>query len=137
WGFFGSPFNDNNPDDHVVTPFGSGAGGTFTDKWDDPEGNATTLTAQLPNIRAGRAYINFHTTQFPGGEIRGNFPATQTFRDSLVNGLAAATETRVSVLRKVAESQTFAQLEFNRAFVFMQYFGYLRRDGDLTGFNFW
>src|SRR5262249_62180482 len=27
WGFFGSPFNDNNPDDHVVTPFGHTAGG--------------------------------------------------------------------------------------------------------------
>src|SRR5205807_9539991 len=138
WGFFGSPFNDNNPDDHVVTPLlPPGVGGIFTDKWDLPEGNGTTLSAQLANIRAGRAYINFHTPHFPGGEIRGYFPATQAFRDSLVNGLAAATETRVSVLRKVAESQTFAQLEFNRAFVFMQYFGYLRRDGDLTGFNFW
>ena len=26
---------------------------------------------QLPNILAGNAYINFHTVQFPGGEIRG------------------------------------------------------------------
>jgi len=40
--------------------------------WNQPEGNAnTTLTAQLPNILAGRSYLNFHTTQFPGGEIRG------------------------------------------------------------------
>jgi len=135
WGFFGSPFNDNNPDDHVVTP--SGVGGLFTDKWDTSEGNGTTFTAQLPNIRAGRAYINFHTTQFGGGEIRGNFPATQAFRDSLVNGLAAATETRATVLRKVAENQFFAATEFNRAFVLMQYFGYLRRDADDAGFAFW
>jgi hypothetical protein len=34
-------------------------------------GNGTTLAAQLPNILAGRAYINFHTTQYGGGEIRG------------------------------------------------------------------
>jgi len=74
WGFFGSPFNDNNPNDNVVSPFPTGSGlvgGTFSGKWDLPEGNNTTLTAQLPNILAGLSYINFHTTQFPGGEIRG------------------------------------------------------------------
>jgi len=71
WGFFGSPFNDNNPNDVVVTPFATGVGGTITGKWDAPEGNGTTLTAQLPNILAGNSYINFHTTQFSGGETRG------------------------------------------------------------------
>jgi len=71
WGFFGAPFNNNNPADQVNTPFASGVGGTFTGTWDLNEGNNTTLTAQLPNILAGRSYINFHTTQFGGGEIRG------------------------------------------------------------------
>lgn len=71
WGFFGSPFNDNNPNDVVVTPFTTGVGGTVTGKWDAPEGNGTTLTAQLSNILSGNSYINFHTTQFPGGETRG------------------------------------------------------------------
>jgi uncharacterized protein (TIGR03118 family) len=137
WGFFGTPFNDNTPDDHVVTPFGSGVGGSFSDKWDAPEGNATTLAAQVANIRAGRAYVNFHTTQFGGGEIRGNFPATQAFRDSLVSGLNAATLTRAGVLRMVAESQFLQAREFNAAFVTMEYFGYLRRDPDTAGFNFW
>jgi len=137
WGFFGNPFNDNNPDDHVVTPFGSGVGGSFNDKWDAPEGNATTLADQVANIRAGRAYVNFHTTQFTGGEIRGNFPATQAFRDSLVAGLNGATLTRAGVLRMIAESQFLQAREFNAAFVTMQYFGYLRRDPDTSGFNFW
>jgi hypothetical protein len=71
WGFFGNPFNDTNPNDLVVTPFDNGVGGTFNAKWDAPEGNGTTLAAQLPNLLAGLAYINFHTAQFPGGEIRG------------------------------------------------------------------
>jgi hypothetical protein len=71
WGFFGSPFNDNNPNDVVITPFSTGVGGTISGKWDAPEGNGTTLSAQLPNILTGHAYINFHTTQFGGGEIRG------------------------------------------------------------------
>ena len=71
WGFIGSPFNDNNPNDMVLTPFATGVGGTVSGKWDAPEGNGTTLTAQIPNILAGRSYINFHTVQFTGGEIRG------------------------------------------------------------------
>ena len=71
WGFFGAPFHDNNPNDQVVTPFASGVGGTITGKWDAPEGNSTTLAAQLDHILNGRAYVNFHTSQFGGGEIRG------------------------------------------------------------------
>lgn len=71
WGFFGTPFNDNNPNDVVTTPFSTGVGGMISGKWDAPEGNNTTLTAQLPNILSGRSYINFHTNQFPGGEVRG------------------------------------------------------------------
>jgi hypothetical protein len=137
WGFFGAPFNDNNPNDVVNTPAASGVGGTISGKWDTPEGNNTTLTAQLSNILAGRAYINFHTTQFGGGEIRGNFPEMTVFRDSLVNGLNGATETRATVLRKVAESPFLNQREFNAAFVLTEYFGYLRRDPDTAGFTFW
>ena len=71
WGFFGAPFNDNNPNDVVVTPFPNGVGGTISGKWDAPEGNSTTLAAQLTNILTGHSYINFHTVQFPGGEVRG------------------------------------------------------------------
>lgn len=71
WGFFGAPFNDNNPNDIVVTPFANGVGGTISGKWDSPEGNNTTLALQLPNLLSNHAYINFHTTQFGGGEIRG------------------------------------------------------------------
>ena len=50
---------------------------------------------------------------------------------------------RARVLRRVAENQTYSQREFNRAFVLMQYLGYLRRnpddapDNDLAGYNFW
>lgn len=76
WGFFGTPDNDNNPDQLVVTPMIGGIGGTFTSAWDLLEGNAgTTLTTNLPNIFAGRAYINFHTLENTGGEIRGTLAA--------------------------------------------------------------
>lgn len=71
WGFLGAPDNDNTPDDLVVTPFASGVGGTISSVWNLSEGNGTTLALQLNNILAGRSYINFHTVQFAGGEIRG------------------------------------------------------------------
>jgi len=71
WGFFGAPFNETAPNDQVITLLPAGAGATISGKWDLSEGNNTTLAAQLPNILAGRSYINFHTTQFGGGEIRG------------------------------------------------------------------
>jgi len=137
WGFFGAPFNDNNPNDSSFTLTPGGVGATFTGKWDAPEGNGTTLAAQLANLRAGRAYINFHTVQFGGGEIRGNFPAEDAFRNSLVAGLNGATLTRAQVLRMIAETDELQTREFNQAFVAMEYFGYLRRDPDTSGFNFW
>ncbi|HEX7318403.1 MAG TPA: DUF4214 domain-containing protein [Pyrinomonadaceae bacterium] len=58
-------------------------------------------------------------------------------REQLISGLASGAETRASVLRKMAAHPEFVQQEFNRAFVLMQYFGYLRRNPDDEGFNFW
>lgn len=50
---------------------------------------------------------------------------------------------RAQALRQVAEDPDFNSAEFNRAFVLMQYFGYLRRnpndpqDMDYSGYEFW
>jgi hypothetical protein len=71
WGFFGAPMNDNNPPNTVITPFASGVGATVVGVWDALEGQNTTLAAQIPNLLAGNSYVNFHTVQFPGGEVRG------------------------------------------------------------------
>lgn len=75
WGFFGAPLNDNAPNDVVFAPFSTGVGGVISGKWDLGEGNNTTLAAQLPNVLSGLSYINFHTVQFGGGEIRGQITA--------------------------------------------------------------
>ena len=79
--------------------------------------------------------------------------ASAADRTALVNGLNGGTETRATVLKKVVDGtvvisegnqqftttygQAFYNLEFNRAFVQMEYFGYLRRDPDAAGYAFW
>ncbi|MGB8510114.1 MAG: Calx-beta domain-containing protein [Pyrinomonadaceae bacterium] len=62
---------------------------------------------------------------------------SQTERDALVSALEAGTMSRARALRAVAEDADFRAREFNRAFVLMQYFGYLRREPDAAGFDFW
>jgi hypothetical protein len=44
---------------------------------------------------------------------------------------------RAAVINAVAEDTSFSQAEYNRAFVQMQYFGYLGRDYDQGGYDFW
>ena len=67
---------------------------------------------------------------------------TPTERTTLINLFFGATTSadrtaRATVLDRVAENPGFAAAEFNRTFVAMEYFGYLRRDPDAAGFNFW
>lgn len=44
---------------------------------------------------------------------------------------------RSRVLRKLIEYDEFTQAEYNPAFVLSEYFGYLRRDPDEGGYQFW
>ena len=61
----------------------------------------------------------------------------------MVSDLATGMKTRAQVLRAVAEDPDLVNTELNRAFVLMQYFGYLRRnpndapDTNFDGYNFW
>jgi hypothetical protein len=50
---------------------------------------------------------------------------------------AGGTAGQAAALRSVAESNSASAKTFNEAFVLMQYFGYLQRDPDDEGFNFW
>jgi hypothetical protein len=74
-------------------------------------------------------------------------------RSALLDGLNNNNETRASVLRKILDGTTttgngnlkfttthgeaFYKKEYNSAFVLMQYFGYLRRTPDDSGYQFW
>jgi hypothetical protein len=69
-------------------------------------------------------------------------PLSAAERNQLVNDLTSGAKTRAQVLRAVAENQNLVDAEFNRAFVLIRYFGYLRRnpdephDTDYTGYDF-
>jgi hypothetical protein len=64
-------------------------------------------------------------------------------RNNLVNQLTSGAMTRAQVVRAVAEDSDLVNAEKNKAFVLMQYLGYLRRDPnagqdtDYTGYDFW
>ena len=68
---------------------------------------------------------------------------TPAERDSLVSRLDSGAISRAQALREVAENAEFRRREFNRAFVLMEYFGYLRRNpddppnSDFRGWKFW
>ncbi len=73
---------------------------------------------------------------------------SQVERDQLVAQLSSAANqsaARAAVLRAVTEHPSLAQAEFRRAFVLMQYYGYLRRNPDdapepnlnFAGWAFW
>jgi hypothetical protein len=62
---------------------------------------------------------------------------------SVLGSTPADAGKRAQVLQAVAEDSTLKQQESNRAFVLMEYFGYLRRDANVTpdsnyaGYKFW
>jgi len=97
----------------------------------------TEFLAKYPATLTAAQYVDSLNVQ-AGGVL------SVSEKNALVAGMMpGGSETRATVLRKVAENSTFTAAEFNRAFVLMQYFGYLRRNPDdapdlnFVGFDFW
>jgi hypothetical protein len=96
----------------------------------------TRFTTAFPNAMTAAQFVDKLNSN------AGN-PLSQSERDQLVSDLSMNAKTRAQVLRAVAEDPDLNSAEFNRAFVLMQYFGYLRRnpndapDTDYTGYDFW
>ena len=95
----------------------------------------------VQRARFTSAFPSFLTTgQFVDTlNTNAGFPLSQAERNQLVNSGMS----RAQLLRAVAEDVDLGLAEFNRAFVLMQYIGYLRRnpndtpDSDYTGYDFW
>jgi hypothetical protein len=62
---------------------------------------------------------------------------TASERREAIEALSSGNKTRAQILLELIESQSFKEREYNAAFVLMQYFGYLRRDPDQHGYEFW
>ncbi|HKY29628.1 MAG TPA: NF038122 family metalloprotease [Pyrinomonadaceae bacterium] len=94
------------------------------------------FTNAFPTSMSSLEFVNRLNTN-TGGAL------SSSERDMLVNALTNNTMTRAQVLRAVAEDQTLKDNELRKAFVLMQYFGYLRRnpndapDTNFNGYNFW
>jgi hypothetical protein len=110
------------------------------------ETNKVTFTNQF--VQRARFTSALPASMTPGAFVdrlnanAGN-PLSQTERNQLVSDLTNAAKTRAQVLRAIAEHSNLVTAESNRAFVLMQFFGYLRRnpndpqDSDYTGYDFW
>ncbi len=96
----------------------------------NPLSNADYVAALLN--KDGLTSITTPDPAQPDGSAKVTLTQTE-----LVNGLNGGTLTRAQVLRAIVESYEVFQLEFNRAFVAMQYFGYLRRNPEPAGYNAW
>lgn len=96
------------------------------------------FAAAFPSDTSAGKYVDTLNTN-AGGVL------TPAERDQLVDDLIQERKTAGQVLRVVAEDQDLVNSELNRAFVLMQYFGYLRRNPndppeqtlDFQGYNFW
>ncbi|MDX6405597.1 MAG: hypothetical protein QOH70_3052 [Blastocatellia bacterium] len=92
----------------------------------------TSTPAQFVDLLFGKAGVTPSSTERQS--------AIDEFSNAPTSADAGA---RGRALRKVAENATLNQREFNRAFVLMQYFGYLRRnpndapDSNYSGYDFW
>ena len=115
------------------------------------ENNKQAFMAEY--VQRARFVAGYASSLTPGQFVdqlygRAGVTPTAAERTAVVNEFGgAATSSDVGArgraLRRVVEHATLSTNEFNRAFVLMQYFGYLRRnpndpqDPDYTGYDFW
>lgn len=107
----------------------------FANAWVD----RPAFLAQYPLILTPTQYVDnlIQTAGLTAGQVNRN----QIIATLTPNYPSAAA--RATALRSIIESAAFDNKEKNRAFVLMQYLGYLRRDPDaapdnnLDGYNFW
>jgi hypothetical protein len=95
----------------------------YTDAW-----SQRTEFKNRYDAMSNSAYVN---------ALEANAEVTVTNKQALIDALNGGQMNRGQVLRNIVESQAVGDRFFNRAFVAMQYFGYLRRDPDTVGFQNW
>jgi hypothetical protein len=107
----------------------------FTQRQEFQTAYAGMTDAQYVSALLGRYQLTSITTpdpQQPDGTAKVTLSGTD-----LINRLGAGSLTRAQVLRAIADSDQVNNAEFNKAFVGMQYYGYLRRKPDNAGYQAW
>jgi len=94
----------------------------------------TAAWMQRPAFK--QLYDGLNNSQYVNA-LEANAEVTVSNKQALIDALNGGQMNRGEVLRNIAESQVVGDKFFNRAFVSMQYFGYLRRDPDTIGFQNW
>lgn len=89
--------------------------------------NRTEFKSRYDSL-SNSAYVN---------ALEQNAEITLANKAALIAALDANQKSRWQVLREIVESPAVEDRFFIRAFVAMQYFGYLRRDPDTIGYNNW
>jgi cytochrome c peroxidase len=92
---------------------------------------SAAFSARFPTSQSGTEFVNALYAS------AGITPTATETQDAVNAFGAGGTTGRIAALRKVADSASVVQAEFNPAFVLMEYFGYLRRDPDADGYAFW
>ncbi len=117
--------------DRALVPFGPNLEQTkqaFADSWV----MRAAFTTRYPASQTPEQFVNllFDTAQLIPftAERQAEIAAMQS---------GANPKSRADVVRTVVEISEFKTREYNPSFVLMQYFGYLRRDPDAGGYNFW
>jgi hypothetical protein len=96
------------------------------------------LDSFVARPRFGQAYGGLSDAQYVDALFaNAGVAPSASERESLIAGLRDGSETRAGVLGKVAGGEAFTRVEKNRAFVLMEYFGYLRRNPDEAGLTYW
>ena len=110
------------------------------------ENNKQSFTAQF--VQRSRFTNMYPSTMLPTTFVdtlnrNAGSPLSTTELAQLEVQHTAGQKNRAQVLRQIAEHPNLVNAEFNRAFVLMQFIGYLRRnpndtpDSDYTGYDFW
>ena len=106
------------------------------------DNNKNAYAAQVAGSAAFNArFPQTDATSYVGAlYASAGFPPTLAERQAAVNAYNAAPSVeagRAAALRAAADSNSVRAAEFNTAFVLLQYHGYLRRNPDDAGYNFW
>ena len=99
-------------------------------------------------VQTSRFATKYFSTMLPTDfvhtlNLNAGSPMTAGEETQEVAALTVGSKTRARVLRDIAEHPNLARAETSRAFVLMQFFGYLRRnpndppDRDHSGYDFW